>query len=85
MEDSLKTIAKLLTKKSDYSIVLSSNESDFTTSLYPPLQFESKKWAVGLLNIDTAYSFANITRKNNIFTYSINGGTTWKTITLPVK
>jgi len=84
MKDTLKTIAKLLSKKSDYSLVLSGNKSDFTTSLYPPLQFESKKWVVGLLNIDTAYSFPNITTNNNIFTYSIDSGATWKTITLPV-
>ena len=35
MLDSLKTIVKLLTKKSDYSLVLSASKSDFTTSLYP--------------------------------------------------
>jgi len=75
---------ELFGRRADYSIVLTNHTSDFTTAIYPPLQFEYRKWSVGLVSIDTAYSFANIYEKNNIFTYSVDNGTTWKTITLPV-
>lgn len=80
----MREFRELFGRQPDYSIVLTNNTSDFTTSLYPPLNFHYGKWTVGLVSIDTAYSFANITSVNNIFTYSVDNGTTWKTITLPV-
>ena len=46
MEDKLKTIAENTERKQDYSIVLSSNLTDFTTNLYPPLQLKADKWSV---------------------------------------
>lgn len=84
MEESLKTIVKLLEKEQEYSIVLSGNKSDFTTTLYPPLQFKGKKWSVGLISLDSYYSFPNITPLNNIFKYSVDSGISWKFITLAV-
>jgi len=82
--DDIKAIRKLLTKKADLSLIFSTTLSDYTTPIYPPLEFGTdENWVIGLLSLETYYSFSNIDNTNNIFTYSIDNGTTWKTITLP--
>lgn len=82
--DILKEISHKLTRKGDINLTFSSTSSDFTTPIYPPLQLEDGKWVVGLASFDTYYSFANINETNNDFTYSVDGGTTWKKVLLPV-
>lgn len=83
-EDLLKEISGKLTKKGDITLTFSSIKSDFTTPIYPPLNLDEGRWVVGLLCLDTYYSFANITSRNNCFKYSTDGGTTWQTIKIPV-
>jgi len=39
-------------------------------------------WQVGLMNFSVYNNIQNITSKNNVFKYSIDGGATWSTITL---
>ena len=80
--DLLQNIDNKLTHEHDYSILLSSNKSDFTVHLNPPLQLDSNKWSVGLISLETYNSIPNITKKNNTFKYSTDSGTTWKTIKL---
>jgi len=63
-----------------FSILLTSNTSDFTTSIYPPIQLD-EDWQVGLMNFSVYNNIQNITAKNNIFKYSIDSGVTWSTIT----
>ena len=83
--DDVNEIKKLLTKKPDSTLTLSSTTSDFTTPLYPPIQIKpGETWVLGLVSLETYYSFTNITNSNNAFKYSIDNGDTWKTITLPV-
>lgn len=82
--DDIKAIRKLLTKKADVSLVISTTLSDYTTPIYPPLELATdENWVIGLLSLETYYSFANINNTNNIFRYSTDNGITWKTITLP--
>jgi len=77
-------ISEKLTKKSDINLIFTSDKSDFTTKIYPPLNLEMDKWSLGLACLDTYYSFANINSNNNKFKYSIDSGTTWTNISLPV-
>ena len=80
MEESLKQIAINTAPKKSYSIILSSNTTDFTTTISPPIQLRSDNWAIGLINLTTYNSIFNITAINNIFRY--NNSTVWKVITL---
>ena len=80
----LKEISHKLTRKGDINLTFSSTSSDFTTRIYPPLELKDGKWVIGLASFDTYYSFANINETNNDFTYSVDGGTSWKKILLLV-
>lgn len=85
ISDEVTSIRKLLTKKPDHSLSFSFTTSDHTTQIYPPLELSTEEtWVVGLLSLETYYSFANIDATNNNFTYSIDNGVTWETILLPV-
>jgi hypothetical protein len=65
------------------SFILSGNTSDFITCHDSIILDHNKKYEAALLSLDTYNSIPNITAsKNNIFTYSNDNGTTWKTITL---
>ncbi len=81
----LEKLDKIITntrREADFSFVLSSNTSDFTTDISPPLQLKSDRWVVGLIDFASYNSIYNITAANNIFTYSSNNGSTWNTLTL---
>jgi len=80
----LKTIVSSISREHGHSLLLSANTSAFSTQICPPLELTGKRWAVGLLNLKTYNSIPNITEKNNVFTYSTDSGSTWKTITLAV-
>lgn len=80
--DVLQKIDKKLSREHNYSVLLSSNKSDFTTQFYCPLELKGSRWTVGLISLETYNSIPNITEKNNVFTYSTDSGLTWKTITL---
>jgi len=77
----LKDIAHNTNRHHDFSILLTSNSSEFTTSIYPPIQLDDD-WQVGLMNFSVYNNIQNVTAKNNVFKYSIDAGTTWTTITL---
>ena len=77
-------ISEKLTKKSDINLLFTSDKSDFTTKIYPPLNLEMDKWSLGLACLDTYYSFANINSNNNKFKYSSDNGATWTDVSLPV-
>jgi len=79
--DYLKDIAHNTNRHHDFSILLTSNNSEFTTNIYPPIQLDDD-WQVGLMNFSVYNNIQNITAKNNVFKYSVDGGTIWKTITL---
>ena len=66
-EEILKEISGKLSKKGDINLTFNSTLSDFTTPIYPPLQLDEGRWVVGLLSLDTYYSFTNITNTKNRF------------------
>ena len=71
MEDLLKQIVNNTEPKKSFSIVVSDNKTRFKTWLKPPIQLDKKKdYEIALINLETYYSFPNIDRSNNCFTYS---------------
>jgi len=74
--DYLKDIAHNTSRHHDFSILLTSNTSDFITSIYLLIQLDDD-WQVGLMNFSVYNNIQDITAKNNIFKYSIDNGVTW--------
>ena len=65
------------------SFILSGNTSDFVTCHDSVILDPNKNYEVALLSLDTYNSIPNISvNKNNLFTYSIDDGVTWKTVAL---
>jgi len=65
------------------SFILSGNTSDFVTCHDSVIVDPNKKYEAALLSLDTYNSIPNISaNKNNIFTYSIDNGVSWKTVAL---
>ena len=63
-------------------LTLTSNTTDFTTTLNPPILLDiNKRYEAAFLSLHTYNSVPNITEINNIFKYSMDKGITWKTIT----
>ena len=50
----------------------------------PPIQLDKKKdYEIALINLETYYSFPNIDRSNNCFTYSPRANPSWFDIIIP--
>ena len=57
--------------KRSFSIVVSDNKTRFKTWFKPHIQLDKKKdYRITLINLETYYSFPNIDRSNNCFSYS---------------
>ena len=67
----LKQIVNNTEPRRSFSIVVSDNKTRFRTWFKPPIQLDKKKdYEMALINLVTYYSFPNIDRSNNCFTYS---------------
>ena len=70
MENLLKQIVNKTKRKRSLSIVVSDNKTRFKTWFKPPIQLDKKKdYVIALINLETYYSFPNIDRSNNCFSY----------------
>jgi len=68
-------------KKGSTSLVFSSNTTDWTTQITPPVVLDNKdNYEVGLIDLETYYSFPNIDTTNNRFIYY--AGTLPKVVTI---
>ena len=64
--------------KRSFSFVVSDNKTRFKTWFKPSIQLDKKKdYEIALINLETYYSFPNIDRSNNCFTYSPNLDPLW--------
>ena len=71
MENLLKQIVNNTEPKISFSIVISDNKTRIKTWLKPPIQLHKNKYYItALINLETYYSFPNIDRSNNCFSYS---------------
>ena len=64
-------------------ITLSAKSTNFTTKFNPPIKLNGVEHEIALTSLETFHSFPNINEENNIFKYSSDNGTTWKTIKIP--
>ena len=76
--DLLKQIVKNMAHKTAFQIIVSGNESKFTTRLNLALELDrDKEYEIALVNLETYYSFPNIDETNNVFVYSPDNGNSW--------
>ena len=84
MKNLLKQIVNNTEPKRSFSIVVSDNKTRFKTWFKPPIKLDKKKYyEIALINLETYYSFSNIDRSNNCFTYSPNLNPLWFDIIIP--
>ena len=75
-EQLLRQLVENTRPKSGISFVVSNTNSRIKTHFNPPLELEGKN-EIALMNLETYYSFPNITEKNNMFRYSPDNGKNW--------
>ena len=83
MENLLKQIVNNTESRRSFSIVVSDNKTRQKTWFTPPIQVDKKDYKIALINLETYYSFLNIDRSNNCFSYSPGGNTPWFDIIIP--
>ena len=80
----LKQIINNTKPKRSFSIVVSDNKTRLKTWFKPPIQLDKKKdYEIALINLETYFSFPNIDRSNNYFTYTLGPTTPWFDIIIP--
>ena len=84
MENLLKQIVNNTEPKRSFSIVVSDNKTRFKTCFKPPIQLNKKKdYEIALINLETYYSYQNIDRSNNCFSYSPSANASCLDIIIP--
>ena len=91
MESTLEKIATTMENverntdpKSSFYILVSEKSSKFRTRYNPLIDLDvRKKYEMALVNLETFYSFPNISATNNNFRYSPDDGDTWVDIDIP--
>ena len=84
MEELLTQIVKNTEPKKSFSVVVSDNKTRFKTWFKPPIQLDKNKdYEIALINLETYYSFPNIDRFSNCFSYSPGANTPWVDIIIP--
>ena len=84
MEELLQQIEKNTSHKSSFQVILNSSKSSFKTKFNPSIELDNtRKYEIALINLETYYSFPNITEINNKFRYSHDNGHTWSIIIIP--
>jgi len=80
----LQRIAHNTEPKDSFQIIVTDNKTRFTTQFNPHIQLKkNKSYEIALVNLETYYSFPNITKENCRFTYSPDQGYTWHHILIP--
>ena len=85
MEKLLKQIIVNNTEaKRSVSIVVSDNRTGFKTWFKPPIPLHKKKdYEIALINLEMYYSFPNIDKSNNCFSYSPSANAPFFDIIIP--
>ena len=84
MEDLFTQIVNNTEPKRTFSVVVSDNKPRFKTWVKSPIELDKKKdYEIALINLETYYSFPNIDRSNNCFTYSPGANAPWFDIIIP--
>ena len=84
MENLLKQIVNNTEPKRSFSVVVGDKKSRFKTWFEPPIQLDKKKdYEIALINLETYYSFPNIERSNNCYSYSLGANAPCLDIIIP--
>ena len=76
MENLLIQIVNNTEPKRSFSFLVSDIKTRFKTWFKPPIQLDKKKdYEIALINLETYYSFSDIDRSNNCFSYSPHANT----------
>jgi len=71
MEQLLEKIVKNTSPKTSTQIVVSENATKIKTTFNPPVELDrTRKYEMALVNLETYYSFPNVSNENNFFRYS---------------
>ena len=66
----LEKIALNTEPKESFQIVVTDNKTKFSTRFYPHIQLKkNKRYEIALVNLETYYSFPNITSESSIENY----------------
>ena len=78
MENLLKQIVNNTEPKRSFLVIVSDNKARFKTWCKPPIQLGKNNVSeIVLINIETYYSFPNIDKSNNYFSYSPGANAPW--------
>ena len=67
----LENIVQNTEPKTSTQIVVSENSTKIRTTFNPPLESDrTQKYEMALVNLETYYSFPNLSDENNVFRYS---------------
>ena len=91
MESTLEKIAATMEKverntepRSSFYILVSEKSTKIRTRYNPLIELDArKKYEMALVNLETYYSFPNISATNNNFRYSPDEGDTWVVVNIP--
>ena len=84
MEKLLKQIVNNTETKRSFLVVVSDNKTRFKTWFKPHIQLDKKRdYEIALINLKTYYSFPNIDRSNNCFSYSPGAKLPWFDVIIP--
>jgi hypothetical protein len=82
--EALQQISDHLSDKENYKLKFQSEASDFTTTFASPIRLNAKrKYVFALKRFSVYNTLFNITKENNRFTYSADGGKTWIDLYIP--
>jgi len=71
MSELLEKIVQNTEPKTSTQIVVSENSTKIKMNFNPPLEFDrTRKYEMALVNLETYYSFPNLSDENNVFRYS---------------
>jgi len=67
----LEKIERNSSLKTSTQIVVSENSTKIKTTFNPPIEWDrTRKYEMALVNLETYYSFPNLSDENNVFRYS---------------
>ena len=67
----LEKIERITSPKTSTQIVVSENSTKIKTTVNPPIELDRmRKYEMALVNLETYYSFPNLSDENNVFRYS---------------
>jgi len=68
----LEKIERITSLKTSTQTVVSENSTKIKTTFNPPIELDrTRKYEMALVNLETYYSFTNLSDENNVFRYSL--------------